>query len=249
MKKLLIIPSIVTFLLCSCHPSDQLFLPAKQQDRTKKEAIKQRSISPVTFSEYQMAYTDIEGYSFKVTCRVSPWLLQSKKDLVSATWDSISKGKELPNIDDWGFQKYGEYYTLSDDVGFSFESKIDDMYYAMGTIEIENTTSGFHFTSDRTGHPKVQIIKEGLFNYEGKFISRVFLGNEDKTDTRGVVVNAKMTSDKWGPVPFVIAYAEHFTPNSPKGESREKLDTLPLYLFHADSMNRDLVKLNVISYE
>ena len=91
----------------------------------------------------------------------------------------------------------------------------------MGTIEIENTTSGFHFTSERTGHPKVQIIKEGLFNYEGKFISRVFFGNEDKTDTRGVVVNAKMTSDKWGPVPFVIAYAEHFTPNSPKGESQK----------------------------
>ena len=47
--------------------------------------------------------------------------------------------------------------------------------------------------------------------------------------------------------------AEYFlemkTPNSPKGESREKLDTLPLDLFHADSMNRDLVKLNVISYE
>lgn len=246
MKKFLVSFIAIAFLLCGCSQTDNSFV-----EQSADNPITRKTETGVSagFSEYQLNYTDDEGFSFEVTCRISPWILQSNTAVLDATWNSVAKDKELPSIDTWGFQKNGDSYRYSEYYTTSFDSKIDDIYYAVGTIEIANVTQGFSFTSDRAGYPKVQIIKDALVDYGKKLITRTYFGNEIKTSAVGIVINANMTSDKWGPVPFVIAYAEHFTPNSPNGENYEKVEELPFYLCHAETSNLDSVQIKIKHYK
>ena len=241
MKKYLVMFLMIVVFLCGCE-LEQDFLNAENNasDSTVSNAT---TGAPASFSEYVMDYTDVEGYSFHVVCKVSPWILQSNAEVLNATWDSIADGQELPTINTWGFQKHGDSYSYTEYYTPSFNAKIDDMYYALGTIEITNVTEGFSFTPERPGYPKVQILKDAFVRYGEKLITRVYFGSEGRTSTLGIIANAKMTSNQWGPVPFVIAYAEHYTPNNPNGENYEKVETLPFYLCHLEVSNTDNVQM------
>ena len=247
MKKVVIGFLLTALLLCGCAKKDN---PIKTEDEKQTfETRTAETANTAPFSTYHMNYTDNEGFSFVVTCRISPWILQSNTEMLSATWNSIEKDKKLPTINTWGFQKNGDSYNYSEYYITSFDSKIDDMYYAVGTIEIANVTKGFNFSADRVGYPKVQISKDALLDYGKIIITRTYLGDENKTSAVGVVINAEMIADKWCPVPFVIASAEHYTPNNPNGENYDKVEQLPFYLCHAESTNSDSVQNTIGHYE
>ncbi len=245
MKKLLSCLIALVLLLTGCE-LEEYKEKAETILQEEKAAANDADMGvPASFTEYQLKYTDPEGYSYVVTCQISPWILQSNSGVLNATWNSIAKDKELPTINTWGFMKTGAYYTYKENYFETFNAKIDDMYYAVGTLKIENVTEGYHFDSDRVGYPKIQISKDLLVNYESKLITRYYAGNEVRTSGFGVIVNAKMTSDTWGPLPFVIAFAEHYTPNEPNGESYDRVEKLPLYLSHTEVSNRDSVQIYI----
>ena len=242
-KRIMILLLSMMLLLCGCDINDQ----SVYYDTGDTNEISNYGSygSPAPFSEYMLNYTDLEGFSYEVICKISPWILLSDTDNLYSTWDSISNGKELPTINTWGFRKNGEIYTYSDFYSTSFESKIDDMYYALGTISIKNNTDGFIFSNDRIGYPNIQIIKQASKSTDKKTISRIYFGNSEETSAIALKANAKMTSDNWGPVPFVIAFPEHYTPNNPNGENYETAENLLLYLVHGEVSNKDLVPITI----
>ncbi|MBE6013750.1 MAG: hypothetical protein E7241_00075 [Lachnospiraceae bacterium] len=245
MRKALVVLLIISTLMCGCGKTVRSATTDNDQNTTNSNENNAIADDSASFSEYELNYTDNEGYSFHVECRVSPWILQSNSSVLNATWNSIAKNWELPTINSWGFTKNGNSYTYSEYGMTTFDSKMEDMYYAVGTISITNTTKGFSFSSDRIGCPKVQLVKNSLVDYEKKLITRTYFAKEHETNTMGCVINAKMNSDEWGPVPFVIAYAEHFTPNSPNGENYEKLEAMPLFLAHGEATNSNMVKITI----
>lgn len=243
MKKIIVLLVTLMLLLCGCDINQDSFLyeTGDSDERTTYDGYG----SAAQFDEYKLNYTDPDGFSYEVTCRISPWILQSDSENLNPTWNSISEGKELPTINTWGFMNSGGVYRYSEFYSNSFESKIDDMYYAVGTLSIKNTTSGFNFSKDRIGYPNIQIGST-LSSYTDKqMITRIYFGNEEKTSTLAVQAKAKMTSDNWGPVPFVIAYAEQYTPNSPDGVNYEKAEGFQIPLCHAESSNKDLVYMTI----
>ena len=243
MKKVAILFLVLALLFCGC---DSISSPPNStfKEAPAKPVYSSNGVA-VSFDEYVLSYTDPDGFSYEVTCKLSPWILQSDTDHLNPTWNSIANGKVIPTIDTWGFIKCGDTYSFSEYYVTTFESQLDDMYYAVGTLSIRNTTNGFSFSSDRIGYPKIQIVKDGLYDYSDKLITRTYAGHEERTSAIAIQVNPKMTSDHWGPIPFVIAYAERHTPNNPDGESYEQAEGLQLYLIHAEATNKDLVPITI----
>lgn len=193
------------------------------------------------FTNHHVEYTDGDGYVFEVDCQLSPWILLSNSEVINATWDSISQGNELPTLDAWGFEKYGDEYTYEND----YENiTIHDMYYAVGTISVNNITEGLNFSPERPGYP---VIGLSCVINNPKLVSRVYYGNTIRDETGfGATFYPEMTSNNWGPVPFVIAYAEHYTPSNPDGENREELENLPLLFGNAgdDDYDCEIIRNN-----
>lgn len=243
MKKTLLLLIALMMLLCGCNINENSVINERGESNAEVSYEGYGSAAPL--DEYALNYTDPEGFSYEVTCRISPWILQSDTDNLYPTWNSIAKGKELPTLNTWGFHKNGDTYTYSDYSSSRFESKIDDMYYAVGTISIKNTTDGFSFSKDRIGYPKIQIIRRITKDNEKKLITRVYFGNSERTSALTLKADAKMTSDNWGPVPFVIAFPEHYTSNNPDGENYEKAANVRFYLVHGEVSNQDLVPITV----
>ena len=243
MKKFVIMLATLMLLMCGCDINENL--PVYETGEKNERGNYAGYGSAAKFDEYKLNYTDPDGFSYEVTCRISPWILQSDSENLNPTWNSISKRHELPTINTWGFQKSGGVYRFSEFYINTFESKIDDMYYAVGTLSIKNTTKGFSFSKDRIGYPNIQIGSGLSSRTDKQMITRIYFGNEETTSSIAVQAKAKMTSDNWGPVPFVIAYAEQYTPNYPNGVNYQKAEGFQIVLCHAESSNKDLVPMTI----
>jgi len=176
-------------------------------------------------------WTDSQGYSFEATMTISQWILQSDSEVLTETWEELNTRHTLPSLDEWGLQKYsGNEYT-----GFingfpdnkTFYATMNDMYYAVGTVSIENKTDEWSFSDSNPGSATLILnwadstITEFM---RTRMISRVFYGSGTNTFGGSLTIAASMKSDRWGPVPFVIGYAENFSPNNPNGTFRSGVE-------------------------
>jgi hypothetical protein len=172
-------------------------------------------------------YTDDNGYTFEVSITMSPWILQSNTSLINSAWETVGNEHSLPSISDWGMEKYaGNDYVrgFSTTNGRRFYANMTDMYYIVGTISVENLTDGWSFSTDSPGSTKISLDLLAPSDPTTKVISRIFYNNKEETYGGMLRVSPSFTSDKWGAVPFVIAYAELFNPNNPNGAYRNEVE-------------------------
>lgn len=184
---------------------------------------------------------DGNGYKYEISFKVSPWIMESNTEIANSYWNEISKGKVLPAYDDWGFRSFGGSYIREGLINGGFDSKIitsmTDMYYCMGTITVKNVTDGWNITSDNPRSPFSLGIGLGLFRYDdiGResydtawrafSAGRVFYTDEEKYYADSALARPKMTSNTWGPVPFILMAPENIVPAYPEGEYKDSILT------------------------
>ncbi len=177
--------------------------------------------------------TDIDGYTYEITFKVSPWILLSNTDVINSAWNEVSRGRSLPGFNDWGLYKDGSTYWApyhhSDSSYFGsagFNRNMTDMYYCIGTVSIKNITSGWDITSSNPRSFKTYLYwKDGSKNSLtiASSFGRIFYTDNSKTEYNGIVISPSLKSNNWGPATFIIMTPENFSPNFPQGEFGEKL--------------------------
>lgn len=159
-----------------------------------------------------------------MTLTFSPWILQSRTELINDVWKRLGQTQALPTPDDgWNLDKFkGNYYQYGSPPKFA--ANMTDMYYVLGTVSIENITEGWHFSADKPGDVEVFLPLQtaaGDTNYRGGItysLCKVFFSNGSRVyATRGLDVPVSMTSDYWGPVGFVLGIADYLSPATPNG--------------------------------
>lgn len=214
-------------------------VPAESTDKPDPVTEEPSSASNINWSTHTFEYTNVDGYKIRVTLKYSPWMLLSKKELINSAWRQIGKGETLPiTFEDWGLAIYsGEtYYKGSQYTPLKFSATMNDMYYVLGECTIENITDGWHASTEKPistnlglGFRSEEKLSDMYVSYGCQGLLEVFY-SEPKFDFNVGSVSPKMTSDKWGPVRFVLAAPEYFTPNYPYGMYRSFIEKSYLYL-------------------
>ena len=181
----------------------------------------------IEWTDVSYTTTDTDGYVYEITLKVSPWILLSNTDIVNSAWSEVGKSNTLPGFNSWSLRQdsLGTYFRQGLSNGNStsyFAFNMSDMYYCVGTAQITNITEGWSIdaSSPRSLYFGLQWVSSfDKSAYAGVYaIGRVFYSNETTDGCNGLAHSAKMTSDHWGPVSFVIMAPENFSPNYPDGE-------------------------------
>ena len=211
----------------------------------------------IDFQKQSYTFKDQDGYEFEITVKISPWILQSNSELVNAAWSEVGQNNVLPTIDSLGLRdmpgdstryqkKFGDYEV------FSCRKSNFDMYFAMGTIEIKNVTSGFGISKENKKSISLYFDSASFVNYDYldvPVISRTYFSTPrdcaPNVDIRSVNLGiASMSNDSWGPVTFVLMHGESSSPNNPDGIYRKDLEA-PLRFSHYQLMFNTLSKMEV----
>lgn len=166
--------------------------------------------------------TDNDGYKYEITYRFSPWILLSNTDVVEKAWKEVNRNNDtLPSFNDWGLSHNGNVYKRDIDYGkYFYATAMTDMYYCVGSFEIKNITEGWSITENSSRSFDFSFANN--YNYykpiENRHILRIFYSNGAKDTTTWFSGSAKLTSNKWGSVPFILMTAESFDPNNPNGK-------------------------------
>lgn len=182
--------------------------------------------SDVDWSFIEDTYTDGRGYTYNLEIMISPWMLKSSNaEMIESAWSEVGNGRELPeDMTDWGLND-GSRQVPSGNTQAAFIHQMNDMYYCIGTIKITNATEGFSFSDNNKGNynPIIFWNMERISKYtSADIISRTYYSDSSE-DAPCICASPVMTSDEWGPVPFVAMAPENFTPNNPEGEFFESM--------------------------
>ena len=194
---------------------------------TEFQTEEQVSRTSVELSDYEIIVKSSEGYRFKLTVKLSPWILSTNSQLLNDTWSSVGQGNSLPGFSDWGLEKIGNAYQrqgMSSYGGLTkqFWAQMSDMYYCLGSYRIENITENWDFSSSNPCSINDSfsfMVGANGNSHDSNTIGRVFYSSGAKDYYMSAVINMSMTSNSWGPVPFIIMLPENFTPNNPDGEN------------------------------
>lgn len=185
----------------------------------------------INFQNIEFTIKDDDGYEYKVRMKISPWILQSNSDAINSAWNEVGNGNVLPTIYDFELDEESKDRmrgTFSETPTNMFYATVTDMYYAVGQVEIENITDGWSFTDDKTGGEVIRYlwnpgVKPEIVSVT-HVVSKTYYNGESTTEGGLFKVSPHMDSDRWGPVSFVIAHAENFSPDCPEGEYRDELE-------------------------
>ena len=187
---------------------------------TEKTAKMQQVVSAM--KSYSIKAIDGNGNRQKITVRIGSWIKGSDTELVEMGWQGVGGEGEMPLTGTYSRQSAG----LTD---ATFTQK--DAAYVFGTMSIENLTPDFDAENFNGGAAWVSL--KLLVPFDGAFTSWRDLSWEcgevvqavqynDGVDTSVMYGNqlakANMTSDEWGPVPFVIGVDTVFSPKHRKGD-------------------------------
>lgn len=198
------------------------------------------------YQEGSYILEDSNGYKFKISVKISPWIRWSESDVLNRVWSDLGKKNSMPTtISDWGFKEKNGIYLKDMRYGdakswFRCNSSNFEMYYAVGLIGIDNVTQGFDITNSNSKDFTWQIfLDQENKDYKWTDDSRPYLYRFFYSSPRdagyskylGAFFSAHMESNKWGPVTFIIAHGDGSTPNNPNGIYRELLES---YVFRIE---------------
>jgi hypothetical protein len=182
----------------------------------------------VDFKTYTYKMKDAQNYEYEITLTLSPWILDTQTEVLDSAWAKVGKGKNKPAISNMGAQKYANnVYTtqLSDSQGMNrtFYATMTNMYFSVGTVSVKNVTSGWDFSENKTGAPKITLnwvsdFTRGHNSGNYAFMTKTFYASNEKTDIGELYVKPKMTKNTWGPATVVLAHAENISPKYPGGQ-------------------------------
>jgi len=213
------------------------------------------SEAEITWHEETFSFEDDGGYKYQLGLKLSPiYTLPDERTLLDSAWNKIGGNNTLPiTKTDWGIQAYnGGYYEKNFTYGLGgnrvwFKDMADILYYAVGTFTVKNVTDGWSLSSSNARDLRITLTpyffeadqKESIVdksNNSEAVVARIFYGNSPEDMTTAVHLRPSMSSDNWGPVPFVIGIAERKTPNEPDGIFGNRVDnigyTLTSQYFH-----------------
>ncbi len=207
----------------------------RETELANQEQVQEPQVTPtpepekinIEWTDFKYTTTDADGYTYEITYKISPWILLSNTEAINSAWSEVGKNNTLPSFDDWGLQKSGEsYMRIGVPLGGTkrnFTSRMTDMYYSIGTVQIRNTTNGWDITSSSPRAVYANLNTSTYLNSMAEYIGRTFYSNSTEDQAGGVQIRAQMTSNAWGPVSFVIMAPENFSPNYPDGEYKEQM--------------------------
>ena len=197
----------------------------------------------VAWQSHSMTWTNWGGYTFRATIKVTPWLFWTDPR-AEGVWKQIDGGFEkLPKrLSDWYLGEHnGAIVTMvserRDLFKFSSPSRVIDFYYLMGTIEVENITEDRDISAKNKQTERIYLSPGGEepcewaeMPFETPFITKISYNAVERVQQDSVlIVDAEMRANNWGPVPFIMACAENFSPKFPDGESHEWIEKKLVY--------------------
>ena len=180
-------------------------LAVKSSIESKKELIAtQMAKRAWPGTPYVMTYTDANGYTYRCTLKTGSWIRANDTEMLNAAWKNIGGTGDVPNVTD--FNKW-RYYT-----GKPFYE--DTAVMAFATFEAVNVTSGYNATESHPLTPTVQLIlnKDDGYWIEPQlgYAMQVLYGNNPQYSFN---ITPNMTTNRWGPVIIILAFADAFGPN------------------------------------
>jgi len=205
---------------------------SKQALADKLEAEKQAKLDEaITLKGYHTATSeDSRGYKINATIKMTSWLKGSDYETLNRAWKKAGGSVDFPHLTEFRG-------------GMNYKFDMNSAIFAIGTCEFTNVTgNGFDITAGNEHTPSISIIpgvmhefmrdntKEMRFTngssyYPKSFKMKTFFsgvyydsGWKYHTGSSSVsAVKASMTTNRWGPVVFFIAYNDIFTPATPDG--------------------------------
>lgn len=195
----------------------------------------QESKIDVGFQTYTYKYKDNQNYEYEVTLTLSPWILESKADVLDAAWAKVGKGHSKPSKDNMNLQKYSNNrcMTTSNNSPYhlskTFDATVTEMYFSVGTVTVKNVTNGWSFSEQEPGSTDfsfywIKNIEKTLVYSQDHFITRNIYSDSEEFNVGEIFVRPKMKKDKWGPMTIVLGHAENFSPKYPNGEYRKEVE-------------------------
>ena len=190
-----------------------------------------RNVS-IDWTKIKQTVTDSDGYTYEVTYKFSPWILHSNSDIINSAWKEVSKDKVLPSsLKDWGLKCSNKSFYSRGNIKSScgaacgsvcFGFDMTDMYYCVGTVSVNNTTSGWDITKESPRNMSFAL----RWNYVNEAwgagsLCNVFYNNKTDLITDYVSIAPMMDRNSWGSVPFVLMVPENFSPKYPDGKYYE----------------------------
>ena len=240
------------------------YIPENTPEAESEKNMEQPS-TQIDMQEKSFEFTDEDGYKYLVVVKISPWLFYStQKEALQSLWANLPVKEMLPTIESWGFETESSlailgknYYSLikGNQELFRCRQSGFDMYYSVGTITIKNITQGFDITESNSRKIIIDLVSKSFFffffcdKYANCWpvICKVFYSN--KPTVYGQMTSCvirwplRMNRNQWGPVTFLLAYGESFSPNEPDGLYREYLSQNSNIKFGAiDSIGLNIVE-------
>ena len=227
-------------------PSEKTEEPTSSIDNTKPTP------SPYVTVDWQTIsyrWEDNSGYKFEATIKISPWINTKNTDYVTAAWNEVGNGKTIPDFD----PNERAYYNGK--CGFDGITNLTDMYYCIGELTVKNITPDWSISSDNPIisqdvclSPVQKADENSTSVRNSRTIAKVTYSNEVKSNYTWAIISPKLTSDNWGPVPFVFAHYDRKTPKYPNGEySDEMTDTVfCISNVHYSRIYSSTAKINLI---
>lgn len=162
----------------------------------------------------------LAGYSLRKELKISQWISENDSELLSSAWNEVSKGNAFPSLQSLGFSENSLVASFGKTV-FNY----DEIYYAVGSLDVWNETDGWDITKDNT--LDISIYLYGANRYMTMTLLYSNASKNHYSVANGVFgtqgggwspITGKMQSNHWGSVPFVIAFAIDRTPEHPDGD-------------------------------
>lgn len=185
-------------------------------------------------STYVWEHEDANGYQLRETISLSPIFANTDEDMEAmyAIWEALGgTTDEIPSKD--------ELYEMSQPLrSFHKINHFNSMKYIIGVRTIHNLTDGFPITADNPytvgnvitvdstiDSPDADGNAETCITSNATTLLFYDSGRKCEVSTPvGIPLGgAKMTSDTWGPVRFLVVLPDDVTPNRPDGFAYDSL--------------------------
>lgn len=196
---------------------DQLSAELSDRSDAVNSSVHDLKVQAVTSREtHSITVTDGNGNSQRITVSIGSWVKGSDPALLDEAWSIVGGEGPMPITDDGGF-------TASDGA------------FVFGTVSIENLTTDFPAENFANGNSWVYLSPlvrfDGFFTnwhgpeYEGMgatLQARQYSSGaqSDAVSGSNPLIRAAMSSNRWGPAPFVLALDTVFTPKYPEGNPK-----------------------------
>ena len=163
------------------------------------------------------------GYTADATIQITSWIPASDKEAMQQAWEAVDGSGPCPEVNSSIGESLAGYTT-------------DNAAVLFGTLKLEYTTENFPFPQDG-------------FTFHVPLAFRCLTDGDDARSVGGyidtsephyirrnmyVALEPHMSSETWGPVAFMLAIGNAYTPKDPSGSM---LDTM-LVTFDSDPLEQ-----------